>query len=50
MAPLRASLLDGGCFDAVAPVSLHRTKLARRGFNQAELMAKSVAARITLPV
>ena len=50
MAPLMASLLDGEHFDAVAPVPLHRTRLARRGFNQAELIAKSVAARINVPV
>ncbi len=50
MAPLMASLLDGEHFDVVVPVPLHRTRLARRGFNQAELIAKSVAARINVPV
>src|SRR5919202_1739413 len=49
MAPLMASLLDGEHFDAVAPVPPHRTRVARRGFNQAELIAKSVAARINVP-
>ena len=50
MAPLMASLLDGEHFDAVAPVPPHRTRLARRGFNQAELIAKSVTAGINVPV
>jgi predicted amidophosphoribosyltransferase len=50
MAPLMASLLDGDRFDAVTPVPLHRSRLAKRGFNQAELMAKSVAGRISAPV
>ncbi len=50
MAPLMAGALDGGRFDAVVPVPLHRSRLARRGFNQAELMAKGVARRINAPV
>ncbi len=50
MAPLMANLLDGDRFDAVTPVPLHRSRLAKRGFNQAELMAKSVAGRISAPV
>jgi competence protein ComFC len=44
MAPLMANLLlDGGRFDLVVPVPLHRSRLARRGFNQAELIARGVA-------
>ncbi len=50
MAPLMAGVLGGGRFDAVVPVPLHRTRLARRGFNQAELMAGGVAGRIEAPV
>lgn len=54
MAPLMAGALSGyssdGRFDAVVPVPLHRSRLARRGFNQAELMAGGVAKRISAPV
>ncbi len=51
MAPLMANLLDGNHrFDLVVPVPLHRTRLAKRGFNQAELMARGVAERINAPV
>lgn len=50
MAPLMAGLLGSGRFDGVAPVPLHRARLARRGFNQAELMARGVAERINAPV
>jgi len=50
MAPLMAGSLDGGRFDVVVPVPLHRSRLAKRGFNQAELMALKVAQRISAPV
>jgi len=51
MGPLMSGVLDVGArFDLVTPVPLHRSRLARRGFNQAELMAKSVAQRISAPV
>jgi competence protein ComFC len=50
MAPLMAGALDDGRFDGVVPVPLHRARLARRGFNQAELMARAVAQRINAPV
>lgn len=30
-------------FDAVVPVPMHRSKLRRRGYNQAELLARAVA-------
>lgn len=33
-------------FDAVVPVPMHRAKLRKRGFNQAELLAHSLAKRI----
>ena len=49
MAPLIASLICGR-FDVVVPVPLHRSRLAKRGFNQAELMAGGVAKRISAPV
>jgi predicted amidophosphoribosyltransferase len=39
-APLMLGVLDRGeRFDAVVPVPLHRSRLRRRGFNQAELLA-----------
>src|SRR5215210_1326543 len=47
MTPLMADSLDGGRFDVVVPVPLHRSRLAKRGFNQAELMAMKVAERIS---
>ncbi len=50
MAPLLAGVLGGGRFEVVVPVPLHRARLARRGFNQAELMARGVAGRIEVPV
>jgi competence protein ComFC len=49
--PLMAGVLSGGNrFEAVVPVPLHRSRLAKRGFNQAELMARGVARRINAPV
>ena len=50
IALLMVSLVNADHFDAVAPIALYRTRLTRRGFNQAELMAKSDAARINVPV
>jgi competence protein ComFC len=49
MVPLLADVL-GSRFDAVVLVPLHRARLARRGFNQAELMARGVARRIEAPI
>jgi competence protein ComFC len=49
VAPLMAGLVGGG-FDAVVAVSLYRPRLAKRGVNQAELMAGGVAKRISAPV
>ena len=44
-------VLDHGeRFDAVVPVPLHRSRLRRRGFNQAELLARGVAAGMNAPV
>ena len=42
MVPLLLEVVEGG-FDAVVPVPLHSSRLRRRGFNQARLMAKSLA-------
>jgi ComF family protein len=41
---------DSNRCDEVVPVPLHRSRLAKRGFNQAELMARGVARRINAPV
>ena len=50
-APLMVGALDGDRrFDAVVPVPLHRSRLRRRGFNQAELLARGVARKINAPV
>jgi ComF family protein len=50
-APLMVGALDRGHrFDAVVPVPLHRSRLRRRGFNQAELLARGVAQKINAPV
>ncbi len=50
-APLMLGVLDGRVrFDAVVPVPIHRSRLRKRGFNQAELLARGVALRINAPV
>lgn len=36
-------------FDAVVPVPMHRAKLRRRGYNQAELLARALARRLRVP-
>ena len=49
--PLMLGVLDvTDRFDAVVPVPLHRSRLRRRGFNQAELLAGGVARKINAPV
>jgi competence protein ComFC len=49
--PLMLGVLDAtDRFDAVVPVPLHRSRLRRRGFNQAELLAGGVARKINAPV
>jgi competence protein ComFC len=49
-APLMLQVIDRPRFDAVVPVPLHRSRLRKRGFNQAELLAGSVAGRLRAPV
>jgi competence protein ComFC len=49
-APLMLQVLDDGRFDAVVPVPLHRSRLRKRGFNQAELLARGVACKINATV
>jgi competence protein ComFC len=48
--PLMLQALGDGSFDAVVPVPLHRSRLRKRGFNQAALLARDVAAEINAPV
>jgi ComF family protein len=45
-----ARTFENGRFDAVVPVPLHRSRLRRRGFNQAALLARGLATRINTPV
>jgi ComF family protein len=47
---LGASLPSGESFDAVAPMPLHWWRRWRRGFNQAELLAREVARRCGVEV
>jgi competence protein ComFC len=50
-APLMVGALGGDRrFDAVVPVPLHPSRLRRRGFNQAELLARGVAKKMNAPV
>ena len=50
-APLMlGTLADMQRFDAVVPVPLHRARRRKRGFNQAELLAKGIARKINAPV
>jgi len=37
-------------FDAVAPVPLHAERLAERGYNQAELLARALSRRARIPL
>lgn len=45
MVPLMLEMVEGS-FDAVVPVPLHRSRMRSRGFNQAELMARSLAGEV----
>ena len=49
-APLMLQVLDDTRFDAVVPVPLHRSRLRKRGFNQAELLARGVAEKMKATV
>jgi ComF family protein len=53
LAKLLAELMaDRGdvAFDAIVPVPMHRKKLRRRGFNQAELLARALGRTLRIPV
>ena len=49
-APLMLQGLGDHRFDAVVPVPLHRSRLRKRGFNQAGLLARGVAEGINATV
>ena len=49
-APLMLQALADDRFDAVVPVPLHRARRRKRGFNQAELLARGVAEKINATV
>ncbi len=52
-APLMLQVLDDDPFDpfdAVVPVPLHRSRRRKRGFNQAELLARGVAGKMNATV
>jgi ComF family protein len=48
--PLMLQVLGRGRFDAVVPVPLHRSRQRKRGFNQARLLARGIAAEINAPL
>ena len=48
--PLMLQALGYDRFDAVVPVPLHRARLRKRGFNQAELLARGVARKLNASV
>jgi ComF family protein len=46
----RSSVIGKLTVDLIVPVPLHPRRLARRGFNQAALLARPVAERLTIPI
>jgi ComF family protein len=46
---VRVALPLAGAVDVVAPVPLHPTRLAERGYNQAALLARPVARALDVP-
>jgi ComF family protein len=49
-APLMLQVVGENHFDAVVPVPLHSSRLRKRGFNQAELLAKGLAEKMKATV
>lgn len=41
--------LNSICFDCIAPVPLHKRRERKRGFNQSELLARSLAQELEVP-
>jgi ComF family protein len=50
LAELLESVVRDRDFDAIVPVPMHRSKLRQRGYNQAELLGRSLARRLRIPV
>ena len=48
LAALMQETVTDAEFDALVPVPMHRAKLRRRGYNQAELLARALAKRLRL--
>ncbi|MBA2533903.1 MAG: ComF family protein [Rubrobacter sp.] len=48
--PLMLQAIGDDRFDVVVPVPLHRARLRKRGFNQAELLARGVAQKLNASV
>ena len=48
--PLMLEVLSESGFDIVVPVPLHHSRLRKRGFNQAELLARGVAGKMKATV
>jgi competence protein ComFC len=49
-APLMLQVIDDSRFDAVVPVPLHRSRRRKRGFNQAELLARGISDKLRATV
>jgi len=50
MADTAVSLWSPGHFTLIVPVPLHKRRLRERGFNQAVVLAREIARRLTLPL
>jgi ComF family protein len=50
MAPMMEFVIEENSFDFVVPVPMHSSRRRKRGFNQAEVMARSVSRKINRPV
>jgi competence protein ComFC len=49
-APLMLQVIDFSRFDAIVPVPLHRSRRRKRGFNQAELLARGISGKLRATV
>ena len=48
--PLMLQVIDDSRLDAVVPVPLHRSRRRKRGFNQAELLARGISGKLRATV